>query len=101
MSNSTEKRHDPRVQFSRGISVQIVAIDGTWRRPCEMRDVAQNGAKLSIDGSLEAVNLKEFFLVLSTTGAAFRRCELAWVNGSDIGVRFLSNEKKKAPYERR
>ncbi|WP_456779679.1 PilZ domain-containing protein [Bradyrhizobium sp. USDA 3315] len=94
MASPAEKRKSHRVQFSRGISVQIVAIDGTWNRACKMEDVSQTGAKLSIKGSLEGFHLKEFFLVLSTMGTAFRRCELVWINGSDIGVRFLTDDKK-------
>jgi hypothetical protein len=47
-----------------------------------MMDVSDTGAKLSIDGSVEGLAMKEFFLVLSTMGKAYRRCELAWVNGA-------------------
>jgi hypothetical protein len=63
-----------------------------------LRDVAVRGAKLSVTESLEGLNLGEFFLVLSATGLAFRRCELAWINGDQLGVRFLetqAQEKKK------
>jgi len=58
-----------------------------------MTDVAEAGAKLKVDGSIEGLALKEFFLLLSTTGAAFRRCELAWINGDHIGVHFLRGNK--------
>ncbi|UVO39432.1 PilZ domain-containing protein [Bradyrhizobium arachidis] len=85
----TEKRGAARVEFSRGIDVHMVAIDGTWSRQCQMTDVADSGAKLKVEGSIEGLALKEFFLLLSTTGAAFRRCELAWINGDHIGVHFL------------
>jgi PilZ domain len=91
----TEKRSGPRVEFSRPINVEIVAIDGTWRRPCVMLDVAAGGAKLSVTESIEGLNLKEFFLVLSATGLAFRRCELAWINGAQLGVRFLETQARK------
>jgi hypothetical protein len=38
---------------------------------------------------------------LSSTGLAYRRCELAWVNGDQIGVNFLKlGEKKKGPTKR-
>jgi hypothetical protein len=47
------------------------------------------GAKLTIEGSVEGIDLKEFFLLLSSTGLAYRRCQLAWVNGEQIGVTFL------------
>jgi hypothetical protein len=34
-------------------------------------------------------------LLLSSTGLAYRRCELGWVNGDQIGVSFLKPDKKK------
>ena len=51
-----------------------------------------------MEGSIQGLNLKEFFLLLSSTGLAYRRCELAWVNGDQIGVNFLrhGDKKKKA-----
>ena len=64
-------------------------VDGTGRRDCMMEDISETGAKLTVDGSVEGLHLKEFFLLLSSTGLAYRRCELAWVNGDQIGVNFL------------
>lgn len=84
------KRAKPqRVKFSRGIEVRIVAIDGSWSEPCLMLDAGQNGAKLQFESRRPSPDLKEFFLLLSATGTAARRCELAWVNGHEIGVKFL------------
>jgi hypothetical protein len=61
-----------------------------------MADVSEQGAKLTVEGSVEGLHLKEFFLLLSSTGLAYRRCELSWVNGDQIGVTFLKpGEKKK------
>jgi hypothetical protein len=76
----------------------MMGIDGTWRRDCVMEDVSETGAKLTVEGSVEGLHLKEFFLLLSSTGLAYRRCELAWVNGDQIGVNFLKqgDKKKKA-----
>ena len=59
----------------------MTAIDGTWRRSCVMRDVSTYGATLTTKASIEGLNLCEFFLLLSTTGLAFRGCELAGVKG--------------------
>src|SRR4051794_3780476 len=84
-----------RVTFERGYAVQMFAIDGTWRRACTMHDVSETGARLSIEGPIQNLNLKEFFLVLSSTGVAFRRCELAWVNGEELGVNFLKDNRGK------
>jgi len=98
MAVKTDQRGNSRVVFERGIAAQMMGIDGTWRRDCTMEDVSDSGAKLTIDGSVEGLHLKEFFLLLSSTGLAYRRCELAWVNGDQIGVNFLKlgDKKKKA-----
>ena len=92
---TTERRKGERVTFERGIDAQMMGIDGTWRRECRMEDVSESGAKLTIEGSVEGLHLKEFFLLLSSTGLAYRRCELSWVNGDQIGVTFLKPGDKK------
>jgi hypothetical protein len=93
-----ERRTGERVIFERGFSAHMMGIDGTWRRECIMEDVSETGAKLTVEGSVEGLHLKEFFLLLSSTGLAYRRCELAWVNGDQLGVNFLkpADKKKKA-----
>jgi len=58
-----------------------------------MIDVSQTGARLLIEGSLEGLDLKEFFLLLSSTGLAYRRCKLVRLTGDQIGVAFLSPDK--------
>lgn len=95
MAAKADQRGNNRVVFERGIPAQMMGIDGTWRRDCTMEDVSETGAKLTIDGSVEGLHLKEFFLLLSSTGLAYRRCELAWVNGDQIGVNFLKVGEKK------
>jgi hypothetical protein len=86
---TTERAKGDRVTFERGIPAHMMGIDGTWRRNCVLEDVSETGAKLTVDGSVEGVHLKEFFLLLSSTGLAYRRCELSWINGDQIGVNFL------------
>jgi hypothetical protein len=90
-----DRRKGERVTFERGINAHMMGIDGTWRRECIVEDISEIGAKLSVEGSIEGLNLKEFFLLLSSTGLAYRRCELAWVNGDQVGVNFLKPENKK------
>ena len=90
-----ERRKGDRVTFERGIPAHMMAIDGTWRRDCVMEDVSETGAKLLVEGSVNGLNLTEFFLLLSSTGLAYRRCELSWVNGEQIGVNFLKQGDKK------
>ena len=99
---TAERRKGDRVTFERGIPAHMMGIDGTWRRDCVMEDVSETGAKLTIEGSVEGLHLKEFFLLLSSTGLAYRRCELAWVNGDQIGVTFLKHaDGKKKKHTRR
>ena len=86
-------RHSERVSFDRGIPVWMMGIDGTWRRDCVMLDVSETGARLRIEGSLQGLNLKEFFLLLSSTGLVYRRCELVRVDGDEVGIVFLEQGK--------
>ena len=90
-----DRRKGERVVFERGINAHMMGIDGTWRRECIVEDISETGAKLTVEGSIEGLNLKEFFLLLSSTGLAYRRCELAWVNGDQVGVNFLKHDSKK------
>jgi hypothetical protein len=88
----------PRVTFSHGYGVCIMGIDGTWRRDCVLNAISDNDAMLTVEGSIQGLNLKEFFLLLSSTGLAYRRCELVRVNGAEIDIQFLKarNKKKKS-----
>jgi hypothetical protein len=88
-------RKSERVDFERGIPVYIMGIDGTWRRECTLIDVSQTGARLRIQGSFQGLDLKEFFLLLSSTGLAFRRCRLVRVAGDQVGVQFLAPDKAR------
>ena len=92
---ATERRRGERVVFERGFAAHMMGIDGTWRRGCLVEDISEYGAKLTVQGSVEGLALKEFFLLLSSTGLAYRRCELCWVNGEQIGVQFLKQDPKR------
>jgi hypothetical protein len=72
-----------------------MGVDGTWRRSCFLLDVSDSGAKIEVEGSIEVLKAREFFLVLSSRGLAYRRCELIWIDGSTAGVRFVSNKTSK------
>ena len=84
-----------RVTFSRGYDVCIMAIDGTWRRDCQLNAISDTDAMLTVEGSIQGLNLKEFFLLLSSTGLAYRRCELVRVNGTEMDVAFLRGKHAK------
>lgn len=65
--------------IERPITANMMAIDATWRRACTLNHVSDTGAKLLVEGSVQDFPSREFFLVLSSLGLAYRRCELAWV----------------------
>jgi hypothetical protein len=84
-----------RVQMDHRQSVNLMASDGTWRRSCVLLDVSQSGAKIEVEGTLDVLQAKEFFMVLSSTGLAYRRCELVWIDGTTAGVHFVTAESRK------
>ena len=90
-----DNKGQERVTFSRGYGVCIMGIDGTWRRDCMLNAISDADAVLTVEGSIQGLNLKEFFLLLSSTGLAYRRCELVRVNGAEIDVQFLIGKNKK------
>jgi|SRR6478609_2284163 len=90
-----ESKGVERVTFTRGYDVCIMAIDGTWRRDCQLNAVSDTDAVLSLEGSIQGLNLKEFFLLLSSTGLAYRRCELVRVNGSQMDIQFIKGKSRK------
>ena len=98
-----EKRLTHRVRFEHKRHAQLMAIDGTWRLPCTIDNVSDGGARLTVGDSIQGLQLREFFLVLSAMGLAYRHCRLVWVNGDQIGVSFANRgratkkaDKKKA-----
>ena len=92
---SDDNKGIERVTFSRGYDVCIMAIDGTWRRDCQLNAISDNDATLTVEGSIQGLNLKEFFLLLSSTGLAYRRCELVRVNGTEMDIQFLRGKPGK------
>lgn len=98
---ASERRKGDRVTFERGVAVHLIGIDGTWQRECTLDDVSETGAKLTLGEIPDGFDLKEFFLLLSSTGLAYRRCELAWQNGGQIGVNFPPPEDRRKRSARR
>ena len=89
------KREDAqRVTLEEPVPAQMMAIDGTWRRPCTIKDVSDASATLLMENSIGGLALKELFLLLSSTGLAYRRCQLDGVNGAEIAVSFLRHKNK-------
>jgi transposase-like protein len=100
-----EKQKDQHsVTFESLVPVQIMAIDGTWRRRCILKQVSEAGGMLAVEGSVQGLNLREFFLLLLSTGLAYRRCEVDHINGDEMTVAFLrrrgkQKEKSQEPAE--
>src|ERR1700730_17639966 len=92
-----DNKASERVAFSHGYGVCIMGIDGTWRGVCVLNAMSVTMVILTVEGSIQDLNLKEFFLLLSSTGLAYRRCELVRVNGTEIDVHFLKRRNKKKP----
>ena len=87
----SERRQVSRVRMGNGYTARITAIDGTWQRDCRINDVSDTGAKLNIFGSIESIDTREFFLQLTASGNAHRRCQRVWINGTEAGVRFIKS----------
>jgi len=92
------QRKSERVHLQHERAMNLMGVDGTWRRACILKDVSETGARLEVEGSTDVLKAREFFLVLASTGLAYRKCELVWINGVTIGVRFVidSGKRKKA-----
>jgi hypothetical protein len=90
-----DSRKTLRVRMDHRQPVNLMGSDGTWRRRCVLLDVSQTGAKLEVEGTLDVLQAKEFFMVLSSTGLAYRRCELVWIDGTMAGVHFINADGKK------
>jgi hypothetical protein len=58
---------------------------------CAIREISEDGATLLVETSIEGLVLNEFFLLLSSPGLAYRRCQLDGVNGGDMMVNFLAS----------
>ena len=90
-----DNRKTNRVRLEHRHAVNLMGVDGTWRRSCVLIDVSATGAKIEVEGSIDVLQAKEFFLLLSSTGLAFRRCELVWIDGCNAGVRFVKAKPAK------
>ena len=88
-------RRDSRVKMDHRQPVNLMGSDGTWRRSCVLLDVSNTGAKIEVEGTLDVLQAKEFFLVLSSTGLAYRRCELVWIDGTTAGIHFVTADGKR------
>jgi hypothetical protein len=92
-----DSRKANRVRMDHKQSVNLMGSDGTWRRRCVLLDVSHTGARIEVEGTLDVLQAKEFFMLLSSTGLAYRRCELVWIDGTMAGVHFVAAGGKTRP----
>ena len=71
--------------------------NGSEHRECTVLDVSDGGARLMVasPGHLP----KEFWLLLTRSGARRRRCKLVWRSDVEIGVRYLGAVEANRPPE--
>jgi hypothetical protein len=82
-----------RIRFEHRYPVNLMGVDGTWRRTCILLDVSTTGARLEVDGTLDVLKAQEFFLLLSSTGLAFRRCNSSVL--TDLRSAFASSRRRR------
>jgi hypothetical protein len=86
-SRSTQRR--------RVLKGGIVAFNERFSTlPCMIRDISATGARLRIDGSINAPDTFELIVELDGLEAD---CEVVWRKGSEIGVRFTSPPRTLTP----
>jgi hypothetical protein len=78
------KRQQPRRR--RHQSAWITLGDGTAKHKCQVADVSQSGAKITLDTAVEVGSLLDIAFV---PRAAARRCEVVWRRGNTLGIRFI------------
>ena len=86
-----------RVRMDHKQPVNLMGADGTWRRACVLLDISDSGAKIEVEGTLDVLQAREFFMLLSSTGLAYRRCELVWIDGTMAGIHFIKAGARKGP----
>ncbi len=89
-----QKKGLDRVTLGRGSDVCIMGIDGT----CSVMACSQANSirmRCARSRARSRVSTSRIFLLLSSTGLAYRSCELVRVNGSDMNIQFLQTRAGK------
>jgi hypothetical protein len=64
-----------------------ITLDGrTPSYKCQVADVSQSGAKITLDTAVEVGSLVDIAFVPQV---AARRCEVVWRRGKTLGIRFV------------
>ena len=78
-------RKADRVRFEHRYPMNLMGVDGTWRRSCVLLDVSATGARLEVEGALDVLRAQEFFLVLSSKDGRLRRVHVS-LDGRPVGA---------------
>ena len=83
--NATAPRRAPR---RRVLKSGVIAFNGRHSTlPCGVRDLSDEGARLTVDGSVAAPDTFELLVDLDGLEA---QCEVVWRRAKEVGVRFLA-----------
>jgi hypothetical protein len=94
-SNDKPRAERRQAQRRRVLKGGIVAFNDHYSSlPCTVRDISDTGARLRIDGSINAPD--RFDLIIEIDGLEVP-CEVVSRKGSEIAVRFISPPCMKAP----
>ena len=90
-SEQDDARRAPR---HRVLKAGIIASNGRHLTiACTVRDLSDTGARLRVDGSLNAPDTFELIIEMDGLEAD---CEVVWRSGKDVGVRYLGAPRKVA-----
>lgn len=91
-SKSPEARAAPR---RRALKAGIIAFQGhfiTYR--CTVREISDTGARIRVD---DVLLIPDNFDLLIELDAVEYSCNVVWRRQNDIGIRFTSGPRQKAP----
>ena len=74
-------RKADRVRLENKYPVNLMGVDGTWRRSCVLVDVSVTGARLEVDGSLKSSRLRNFSSFYRPR--AWRSGDVSWSGSTD------------------
>ena len=98
---ATDRRRGPaRFRFEHPLEFRILAVDGTWCRDCQLIEVSESSAQISLNGS--PVTDAEMILLLTKFGCpVFRMCKRTSVDGGLMNLAFHRDVFGKKFYAKR
>jgi hypothetical protein len=72
---------------------RCVYLDGSHNFDCTIRDLSESGARIAIQG---AQMIPQRFYLIDRTNRTAHEVKVAWNNGKQLGLRFLSSVSVEA-----